>query len=94
MDVGVNLSGGFRIDSSSSSVTTDTEPLDEQNQVDAPDVKCGKTHPPQCGGKCKDPDKVCVTKFSKKQKKDICKCRKEDAADEDDDTDEEEDSEE
>ena len=55
-------------------------------------VKKRKTNPPQCGGKCEDPDKVCVTKFSKKQKKDICKCRKEDATD-DDDSDEEEDSE-
>ena len=69
--------------------TTDTEFLEEQNQIDSPDKKCGECKPPDCNGKCENPEKECVTKFSKKQKKDICKCRKKDASDEDIDSDDE-----
>ena len=50
------------------------------------DVNCGKTKPPQCGGTCKDPDKVCVSKFNKEKKKMICKCRKQNAAEDENDS--------
>ena len=53
--------------------------------------KCGSLKHPACSeGKCEDPDKVCVSKFNKKKNKMVCKCRKQDATDENDDDDSEE----
>ncbi len=67
---------------------------EEPNADQATDTekKCGECKPPDCTGKCDDPEKTCVTKFSKKKKKDVCKCRKQDAVNnnEEDDSDEDE----
>src|SRR3989338_435066 len=67
--------------------STDTELLAREAE-DTSDIKCGDCKPPDCNGKCENPEKECVTKFSKKKNKDICKCRKKDASEEEDDEDE------
>ena len=72
---------------SPSETSTDTELLAREAE-DTSDIKCGDCKPPDCNGKCENPEKECVTKFSKKKNKDICKCRKKDASEEEDDEDE------
>ncbi|OGI20308.1 MAG: hypothetical protein A3B68_05670 [Candidatus Melainabacteria bacterium RIFCSPHIGHO2_02_FULL_34_12] len=73
--------------------TVSTEPSPDgtiyaREEEDTSDKKCGECKPPDCNGKCENPEKECVTKFSKKKNKDICKCRKKDASEEEDDEDE------
>lgn len=67
--------------------------IEESSTESDTEKKCGECKPPDCTGKCDDPEKTCVTKFSKKKKKDVCKCKKQDAVnnnEEDDDSDEDE----
>ncbi len=62
-----------------------------KEQTTGEETKCNKTSPPTCGGTCEDPEQVCVSKFSKKKNKHVCRCKKpkDTSSDEDDNPDDE-----